>query len=195
MGRFSMLGIVGFACCCFCSCASERTVSYSKNESKKDISRYQSDVKYETQADGSVKPNKDIRSEYDGKSEYLGNRDFRGKNYATDQYRKDRWGGEKKYENKIFGVKKDGGKFRYSPEFVQQQAKVQGQVASVNGSRYNAGEYKTASNPLAKNAKRLSKRSDAATDIRRRVYRQPVIVDGDAYKEQEIKQSRELLGR
>lgn len=154
-----------------------------------------SDVQFETQKDGSVKPNKDVRSQFDGKSEYLGSRDFKGKDYTTAKYNKKRWGKELSYANKQYAGKTDGSRYQYSPEFVQQQASAQGQLARVNGQNYAAGQYQAGAANVAKRGAYMAKPSDAETDVRRRVYQQPDIMSKKDYAELSIEESRNLMGR
>lgn len=177
------------------SCASERKVTYSRGGGEEFGSKYMSDVQFETQKDGSVKPNKDVRSQYDGKSEYLSARDFSGKDYTTAKYNKKRWGKDLSYANKQYAGATDGSKFEYSPQFVQQQAKAQGQVAQVGDKQYGAAQYNAGQANVAKRDTYLDRPSDAETNVRRRVYKQPDIITKQDYTELSIEESRNLLGR
>lgn len=177
------------------SCASERKVTYSKGASETGLSQYESDVKFVKAADGSVKPNKDKRSQFDGRSEYLGNRDFKGKDYTAKDYRKQRWGGNKDFRGGEYGGNTDGSRFQHSPEFVQQQARAQGQVAGLSGQQYGTNAYAVNGAREGAGAKRLARPSDAKVDSRRGVFKQPVVIDKADYSKMSIEESKRLLGR
>lgn len=176
------------------SCASERSVSYSRGNSGFG-ERYMSDVQYERQDDGSVRPNKDVRSQYDGKTEYISGRDFGGKDYTTEKYGKKRWGQNTNYGNKKYAGGTDGSRFQYSPQFVQQQARMQGQQARVSGQNYGTGQYATAQANVANRNRSMDKPSDAETNVRRGVYKQPDVISKEDYSNISVEESRRLLGR
>ncbi|SHJ82525.1 hypothetical protein SAMN02745181_2724 [Rubritalea squalenifaciens DSM 18772] len=185
---------LGAAILLLSSCASERKVSYTRGESS-GISKYESDVRYQQQADGSVRPNKDVRSQYDGRQEYLSARSFGGQDYTTEKYGKKRWGRNTDYANKQYGGKTDGSHFQYSPEFVQQQAMAQGQLARVNGQNYGANQYAAGQANVQNRNHYLAKPANAKTESRRGVYKQPDIISKQDFTELSIEESKSLLGR
>lgn len=177
------------------SCASERKVTYSKGSSQSGLSRYESDVKFVKGKDGGIRPNKDKRSQFDGRSEYLGNRDFRGKGFAKKEYGRGQWEGSRTFKRGKYDGRTDGSRFQYSPEFVQQQARVQGQVARMSGREYGTDSYGAGAAREAEGAKRMARPADAETNVRRRVYKQPIVIDKDDYAGMSVRDSKRLLGR
>lgn len=175
------------------SCASERKVTYAKGE-QTGVGRYQSDVQFVQDKDGSIRPNKDVRSQFDGKQEYLGQRDIKGKQYASQDFRRERWGGNTKFDADAYSGNQDASRYKHSPHFVQQQASAQGKKASMGGQNFATGNYATASASENK-AKRHAHKSDAKTDRRREVYVQPRIISRGDYNKLNVEDTRSMMGR
>ena len=77
---------------------------------------------------------------------------------------------------------------------MRKEASANGKQADAAGQVYEVGPYQT-STAREQNASRLEHPSDAETDIRRRVYKQPEIIDWEDQKDLSVKDTNRLLGR
>ena len=109
-------------------------------------------------------------------------------------YAKRRWQGNTAFERREYQGNIDANKYKMEPWFVRKQASAEGETANFNDQSFATGSYdKTTANEH--NANRISRPSDAETNVRRRVFQQPDIID---WKEQQglgVKDTNRMLGR
>lgn len=175
------------------SCASKRTVSQSQVR----LDAWGNPERFSLGKDESGNPvmKSDLRSSFEGKTSQLSqSRDFSGKDYRTKSYAKKRWAGDSQYQAKQYAGNTDANQYKMEPWFVRKQALADGHRAGADGQSYNTTEYET---PTAREqgAERIQEGSDAETDVRRRVYQQPEIIDWKEQKGLGVKDTNRLLGR
>ena len=175
------------------SCASKRTVSQSQVR----LDAWGNPERFSLGKDENGNPvmKSDLRSSFEGKTSQLSqSRDFSGKDYRTKSYAKKRWAGNSQYQPRQYAGNTDANQYKMEPWFVRKQALAHGQRAGADGQSYNTAEYE-ASTAREQGSERIEEGSDAETDVRRRIYQQPEIID---WKEQEglgVKDTNRLLGR
>ena len=146
--------------------------------------------------DGNPVMKSDRRSSLEGKSSHLAaNRDFRGKDYTSESYRKKRWGGNTLFGNKRYSGNTDASKYKQEPWFVQKQANAGNKVAFANGKSYSGSRSYSASSAREQSGRRISRTSDAETDVRRRVFQQPTITDWSSQSQLSVRDTNRRLGR
>ena len=178
----------------FASCASEQTVTRSKVRSGLDS--YNDGYEVEKGENGMMRSGSEKVSAYDKKRSNIAAGDFAGKDYNKESYRKERWGGEKNYAAKKFGGNTDGSKFKHSPHYVNRNASAQGngQYATDNESRFNAGEFATGrANEGSSNAVKTG--SSGYVTSRSRKAQEPLIMSRDDYNQLGVQQTNQMLGR
>jgi hypothetical protein len=175
------------------SCASERTVT--KTQVKKDAWGREESFSVGKDEDGNPMMKSDRRSSMEGKqSNVAGSQDFSGKDYNKKSYRKKRWGG-----NTVFGRKKyegntDASQYQKEPWFVKKQAGLKNQRAGAEGKTYSDNPFRK---PTAREqgGARISHSSDAKTDFRRRVFKQPGITHWKDQPGLGVGDTNRMLGR
>ncbi len=175
------------------SCASKRTVT--KSQARVDVWGNPERFSVGKDEAGNPQMKSDLRSTFEGKaSNMVSNRDFSGKDYTTRSYAKKRWAGSRGIERKKYEGNTDASRYKMEPWFVQKQALAEGQRARANDRVYETGRY-SKTTAVEQQGRRLARPSDAETDVRRRVFREPDIID---WKEQQglgVKDTNKLLGR
>lgn len=169
-------------------------MTYQRGSKGTGMDKFQSDVQFVKKKDGSVVPNKDLRSDFDGKQTNFGNLDFQGKEFTKKEYRNQRWAGKKQFSTKQYAGNTDASKFHHSPHFVQQQAKIQNQYVRDGEKQY--GVESIAREGASEETKEsLQYSEDSETNIRRKVYKQPLIMSKDEYSDMTVEQTKSMLGR
>ena len=145
--------------------------------------------------DGNPVMKSDLRSGFEGKQSHMASsRDFSGKDYQKKSYARKRWGGNTTYERKKYGGNTDASRYKMEPWFVQKQAGEAATRANADGKAYTVNPYGK-STAREQGATRLEHDSDAETDLRRRVYKQPDIIDWEEQKDLSVQDTNRLLGR
>lgn len=149
---------------------------------------------YTQDADGNWVPRSDKRSSFEsqGKSPYFQDK-YEKKTFKTGDYKKKSWWGNKEYGRKEFAGNTDGSRFQKASRLDGQGARESGTAADLPAA-YQTGEYATTA---ARESGRsdLAKPSDAETDVRRRVYQAPDIIDWREQRSLSLEQSKGILGR
>ncbi len=144
--------------------------------------------------EGNWKPRVDRRSSFESKGEspyFKG--EYAKKEYKAGEYAKKSWWGNKTYESKAYQGDTDGSRFAKTSRFDGSQSRDGGKVAREGGT-YQTDAYATGkANETGK--KRLDHPSDAETDIRRRVFTPPPVVDWESQRNLDMRQTRSILGR
>ncbi len=114
------------------------------------------------------------------------------KEFKVDRYSKKNWRGSKDFDPAKFNRTQN----RWDNEewFVQKQARESTNTARAQGQRFGTEEFRSGS-AREQDGRRFSRVSDAQTDIRRRVYRDPLVIDKDDYEKLSLEETQGLLGR
>ena len=149
---------------------------------------------YTKDAEGNFLPTSNKRSSFEL------NRDsphFKGeyakKGFKTNDYSKKSWWGDTRYESKKFGGDTDGSRFQTSSRFQNAGAREANTSAKLPGA-YRTDQYGT-STAREEGSSRFGKPSDAETDIRRRVYTPPAVVDWREQRSMSMGETKSFLGR
>lgn len=149
---------------------------------------------YTQDADGNWVPRSDKRSSFEnqGKSPYFQDK-YEKKSFKTGDYKKKSWWGSKEYGRKEYAGNTDGSRFQQASRLDGQGARESGSAADLPAA-YQTGNYATSA---ARETGRtdLTKPSDAETDVRRRVYQAPEIIDWREQRSLSLEQSKGILGR
>ena len=158
------------------SCASERTVTEEKV--RKDAWGNKENYTIESDEDGNAVAKSDVRSSLEGRTSHLGgsSRDFGGQDYTKKSYRKTRWGGNTVFGHKAFGGNTDANRYKKEPWFAQKQSSSANRSANAAGKSYSVNPFRTRTANEQSNS-RIESISDAATDTRQRVFKEPSIRD------------------
>ena len=151
---------------------------------------------YDVDADGNWVPRNNKRSSFEsqGASPYFkGSNREQNKQFKTGEYGKRSWWGTKEYGRQSYQGNTDGSRFRQASRLDGTDARENGAAATETGA-YQTGTYGTGDAREASTG-RLEKPSDAETDIRRRVYQPPEIIDWREQRTLSLEQSRGILGR
>lgn len=149
---------------------------------------------YQKDANGNWQAQTEKRSSFESKgpSAY-----FKGgyakKDYKTTNYSKKSWWGNKDYQTKEYAGSTDGSRFQKSSSLNGKSARDTGKSASLTKA-YKTRDYATQS-AREQDTKNIKKFSDTETDIRRRVYPTPDVIDWTQQRSLSIDQSKGILGR
>ena len=148
---------------------------------------------YKQDAQGSWVPQNDQRSSFEtkGKSPYFQG-DYSKKTYQTNSYAKKSWWGDKDYGRKPYAGDTDGSRFKKTSRFDQQGAPEAGTAADLP-TAYPTGSYATGAAREAGH-QGIKKTSDTQTNIRRKVYQTPEIIDWREQRSLSMEQSKGILG-
>ncbi|MBK1791510.1 hypothetical protein [Persicirhabdus sediminis] len=193
---------MGFASVLVASCATERTVTTRKVQSKDGFGdKYTTDVKMTTQEDGSVKVENGKRSQYDRNSnnKYGNNLPFGSQDYAAKDRGRSSWNGNTKYnQGKSYQGNTTSNYGNESPAFLnyQSQANAQGQTAYGSDKGYSTGSYSSRSTSTTQQ-KRMRTQQDAASASTQKTFAQPSITN---WKDQQsggmsISETSSMMGR
>ncbi|MBX3741712.1 MAG: hypothetical protein KF712_12020 [Akkermansiaceae bacterium] len=149
---------------------------------------------YTKDADGNFLPTSNKRSSFEQNRDsphFKG--DYAKKNFKTNDYSKKSWWGDTQYESKKFGGDTNGSRFQTSSRFQDSGAREANTSAKLPGA-YRTNQYGTSAAREA-GGNRLGKPSDAETDIRRRVYTPPAVVDWREQRSMSMGETKSFLGR
>jgi hypothetical protein len=149
---------------------------------------------YKTDADGNLVPRSNKRSSFElnrDSPHFKG--DYAKKNFKTNDYSKKSWWGDTQYESKKFGGDTDGSRFQTSSRFQDSGAREANTSAKLPGA-YRTNQYGTSTAREA-GGSRFGKPSDAETDVRRRVYTPPAVVDWREQRSMSVGETKSFLGR
>ncbi len=149
---------------------------------------------YSKDPEGNFVPSSKKRSsfEHNRDSKYFKG-DYAKKDFKTNDYSKKSWWGDTQYESKKYEGDTDGSRFQTSSKFQGAGAREANTAADLPGN-YKTGNYATSSAREA-TSRRIDKPSDAETDIRRRVYSAPSVVDWKEQRGMSVSDTKGFLGR
>jgi hypothetical protein len=186
---------LAFSVLMFASCASERTVTSGKVRTGLD--QYNNGYEMEKGEHGMMQAGSDKISQFEGKKSNIGSRDFAGKNYNKESYRKERWGGNTKYDAQKYAGNTDGSRFQHSPYYVDRNARARdnGKYAAANGSQFATEDFAAASS-RANEGNSDDVKTGASGYVTSRDNRpQPLIISKDDYNKLGIGDTKKMLGR
>lgn len=149
---------------------------------------------YTQDADGNWLPKTDKRSSFENQAQsayFQG--DYAKKTYQTTDYSKKSWWGNKNYGSQKYSGNTDGSRFQKSSRHDGAGAPETGKSTGLSNA-YQTNDYRTGAAREA-GKKGIKKSSDAETDVRRRVYPAPEIIDYQQQRSLSLGQSKSLLGR
>ena len=175
------------------ACSSERTVTNS--QVRKDPWGNPESYAIGKDDDGNPVMKSDLRSGFEGRRSHVAStRDFKGEDYSTKSYSKKRWHGNTQYQSKSYDGNTNANHYKTEPWFVQKQARNSGKESTAEGKAYKVNSYgKSAAREQG--VPRLEYASDAETDVRRRVYKQPDIINWKDQQDLSVQDTNRLLGR
>lgn len=193
MYLFRSIVCIPIAILLICSCATKRKVTVEQAAFKDKVDkRYSGNYSIDKET-GRMKS--DTRSQYESRAASADGRGFRGKSFSTESYQKKRWGGDMEYNKKSFAGNTDGSRFKYSPAFVQQQARAQGKMASASGKNYRSqGEYATKSSRF-NDSQRIARGGSAYVENQNVVDQELKVINYEDYGKLNVQQTNSLLGR
>ena len=149
---------------------------------------------YKQDPKGNWVPQNDKRSSFESKgtSPYFQG-DYQKKSYQTSAYAKKSWWGDKDYGSQTYTGNTDGKRFRKSSSLDGQGARESGTAAALPATTYQTDTYATGT---ARETGRgsIAKPSDTRTDMRRKVFKEPEIVDWKQQRTLSLEQSKGILG-
>ncbi|MFT4175093.1 MAG: hypothetical protein QM627_00420 [Luteolibacter sp.] len=151
---------------------------------------------YTQDANGQWVPQNDKRSSFEQQrqsSHFKG--EYGKKEYKAGEYtKKTWWGGDTSYDKKAYAGNTDGSRFQTENRNSRKSSREATRKANEAGNSYATSDYKTASARETQKAN-ISNTSDAETDVRRRVFDAPSVVDWQSQRQMSIQESRSILGR
>lgn len=149
---------------------------------------------YTMDANGKWQTQTDKRSSFESKgpSNYFKG-EYAKKDYKTTNYSKKSWWGNKDYQTKPYADSTDGSRFQKTSRLDGQNARDAGKSAGLNNV-YQTNDYATDS-AREQDTEKIKKFSNTETDIRRRVFPTPDVIDWKEQRTLSIGQSKEILGR
>ena len=149
---------------------------------------------YKQDAKGNWVPQNDKRSSFESKDKspyFHGN--YQKKNYQTNAYAKKSWWGDKDYGSQTYTGNTDGKRFRKSSSLDGQGARESGTAAALPATTYQTDTYATgAARETGRGS--IAKPSDTRTDMRRKVFKEPEIIDWKQQRALSLEQSKGILG-
>ncbi|MFN4872237.1 MAG: hypothetical protein ACK40T_11420, partial [Akkermansiaceae bacterium] len=118
---------------------------------------------------------------------------FEKETYKAGDYEKKSWWGKKTYEVSEYKGDTDGSRFQTQAELHGKETKyMDKRVSTGDPYKTNRLEYGSAGES---DAKHIDKPRNDYVETRRRVYKQPSIIDWDEQRKLSLEESRGILGR
>jgi hypothetical protein len=147
-------------------------------------------------ANGVWRPENDKRSslEANRQSPYFKGK-FQGSTYTAGEYSKTNWWGSKEFKpaSTSYANTTDGSGFATRSR-LQQQAARESSGQNFATSRFGTGSYATSSAREA-SVTQIGRTADAQTEVRRRTFTPPAMVDWQAQRALSLSQTKGLIGR
>jgi hypothetical protein len=149
---------------------------------------------YKQDAEGNWKPTSNKRSSFELQRESPHFKDkFEKETYKAGDYEKKSWWGKKTYEVSEYKGDTDGSRFQTQAELHGKETKyMDKRVSTGDPYKTNRLEYGSAGES---DAKHIDKPRNDYVETRRRVYKQPSIIDWDEQRKLSLEESRGILGR
>ncbi len=190
--------LVPLVACLAVSCAKDGGTGSSAGGGTKPLSqRLNESNGFKVDSEGNWVPRNDRRSSFESQGEspyFKGGNPNQNKEYRTGDYARKSWWGNKDYGRSSYQGNTDAGHLRQTSRLDGQSAGETGRAARGGDDSYQTGGYRTG-DARESSASRLDKPSDAETDVRRRVYQPPEIIEWSEQRKLSLEQSRGILGR
>ncbi|MFT3991620.1 MAG: hypothetical protein QM680_09445 [Luteolibacter sp.] len=179
---------------CLASCGTESKPSAPERQGLE--ARMNQKNGYTQDSNGQWVPQNDKRSSFDqkGESPYFKGEYAKKEYKAGDYAKKSWWGSETSYDKKAYAGNTDGSRFQTENRNSKKSSRESAQSARESGNSYATSDYKTGSARETKKSG-IPNTSDAETDVRRKVFNPPAVVDWQSQREMSIQESRSILGR
>lgn len=177
------------------SCASDNNKSGRPESARRSLSeRLNEKNGYKQDADGNWLPQNDKRSPYEskGQSSYFKGQ-YEKKAYQAGEYSKTSFWGNKEYGRQNYSGSTDGSRFQKNSRFDGQGAREAGNSADIPKT-YQTDAYATNAAHEAGNTA-IGRPADAETEMRRKVYQPPEIIDWRQQRQLSLEQSKGILGK
>ena len=176
------------------SCTNDTKVAESTPTHKPFSQRLNEKNGYSQDSEGNWKIQGDKRSSFEsqGASPYFQG-EYQKNAYKTGEYAKKSWWGNKDYGRKTYDGNTDGSRFMTPSALDGKSAREASTTAKLPGT-YETKNFAT-NEATEAGTQNISKTSDAETDIRRRVFQEPQIIDWREQRSLSLEQSKGLLGR
>jgi len=176
------------------SCSTDTKTTGSESTIKPFSQRLNEKSGYSQDSEGNWKASGNKRSSFEsiGATPYFKG-DYQKDTYKTGEYAKKSWWGNKDYGRKSYDGNTDGSRFMTSSALDGKNAGEAGTAAKIPGN-YQTNDFAT-NDAREAGTRNVSKPSDAETDVRRRVFKQPDIIDWREQRQLSVEQSKGLLGR
>ncbi|MEM9080160.1 MAG: hypothetical protein AAGC74_05645, partial [Verrucomicrobiota bacterium] len=117
------------------------------------------------------------------------------KRYVANRYSKKEWEGAKEYSKKRYGGDSEN-RWNDAEWFLQKEANEQAGRAVEAGEAFADGgrSYRDEA-ALESGQGRVQTGNDVQTEVRRRIFPEPLIIDDQAYNEMSLEETRRRLGR
>ncbi|MBB5352010.1 hypothetical protein HNR46_002251 [Haloferula luteola] len=116
------------------------------------------------------------------------NNELSKKEISAKDYSKKSFWGTKEYAKKVYGGDTDGSRFLTAAREGSQGAREGAMVSGADGQAYNTGTYRTG-DARESGRSEISRTSDAETDVRREVWKQPEV------RGYSVEDTRGMMGR
>ena len=186
--------IAAFFSVILASCSNDSATTKNTPSFKPFSQRLNEKNGYTQDADGNWKAQGDKRSSFEkqGSSPYF-QETYQKNTYKTGEYATKSWWGNKDYGRKNYDGNTDGSRFMTASALDSKTAQESSTVSKLPD---NYPTEKFATNSARESRlQKISKPSDAETDIRRDVYQQPEVIDWRQQRTLSLDQSKGLLGR
>ena len=151
-------------------------------------------IGYFKDSEGNWKANSNKRSSFESKgASSLAKREYSAKQYNPGEVKKKSWWGDRDYNKKVYAGNTDANRFLTKSQYSDQSADEGKQTSRDAGRRYET-ESIARKSASEENGPRMQHSSDAETDIRRRVFAEPSIIDWKAQRSMDVNQTRSMLG-
>jgi hypothetical protein len=149
---------------------------------------------YKQDAEGNWVPTSNKRSSFELQRESPHFKDkFEKETYKAGDYEKKSWWGKKTYEVSEYKGDTDGSRFQTEAELHGKEIKyMDKRVPTGDPYKTNRLEYGSAGEA---DAKHMDKSRNDYVESRKRVFKQPSIIDWDEQRKLSLEQSRGILGR
>ena len=177
------------------SCASDSNNSGRPESAHRKLSeRLNEKNGYKQDANGNWLPQSDKRSPYEskGQSAYFKGQ-YEKKAYQAGGYSKTSFWGNKEYGSQQYSGSTDGSRFQKNSRFDGKGAREAGNSADIPKS-YQTDTYATGAAHEAGNSA-IGRPADTETEIRRKAYQAPEIIDWREQRQLTLEQSKGILGK
>lgn len=184
-------------CLISCQCAEKKVTNEASETSRPRTltERLNSKEKqgYFKDSEGNWKSNNNKRSSFESTGQAsMGNKDFNTKKFNPGNYEKKSWWGNREYKPQQYAGNTDASRFATTAPDAGKSATEAGNSSFFSGKKVDANRI-ARQGAREESASGLLRPSDAETDVRRKVYQEPTIIDWREQRALEIKDTKSWL--